>query len=233
MMLSDYFVCLSYSRGAKLAALSRRRSKGPAMIRISAAAFVFAAVVFAPAASAQSVANPDPALVQAGSYALETNHARVVFAVSHMGFSTWYGDFSGATGTLTLDPKNPAAASLAVTIPVASVTTTNTTLDGELKSPAWFDAAKFPTISFTSTKVTPTGPTTALVAGTVTFHGVTKPIVLEATYKASGNNPMTKAFTIGFEVKGALKRSDFGVATYVPLIGDDVTLIISAPFEKK
>jgi polyisoprenoid-binding protein YceI len=150
-----------------------------------------------------------------------------------MGFSTWYGDFSGATGSLTLDPKNLATAALSVTIPVASVSTTNTTLDGELESPAWFDAAKFPTISFKSTAVTLTSPTTALVAGDVTFHGVTKPTTLTVSFKASGTNPMTKAVTIGFEVKGQLKRSDFGVATYVPLIGDDVDLTISAPFEKK
>ena len=201
-------------------------------LRHTAAALVLAATIFAPA-SAQTAPNPDPAAVQAGTYALETNHARVLFAVSHMGFSTWYGDFSGATGSLTLDPKNPAAASLSVTIPVASVTTTNTKLDGELKSADWFDAAKFPTISFKSTAVTLTSPTTALVAGDVTFHGVTKPVTLQAAFKASGANVMTKAFTIGFEVKGKLKRTDFGVATYVPLIGDDVELIISAPFEKK
>jgi polyisoprenoid-binding protein YceI len=203
------------------------------MFRRTAAALVFATAVFAPLASAQAVANPDPAAVQAGTYALETHHARVLFAVSHMGFSTWYGDFSGATGSLTLDPKNLATAALSVTIPVASVSTTNTTLDGELESPAWFDAAKFPTISFKSTAVTLTSPTTALVAGDVTFHGVTKPTTLTVSFKASGTNPMTKAVTIGFEVKGQLKRSDFGVATYVPLIGDDVDLTISAPFEKK
>jgi polyisoprenoid-binding protein YceI len=203
------------------------------MFRRTAAALVFATAVFAPLASAQAVANPDPAAVQAGTYALETHHARVLFAVSHMGFSTWYGDFSGATGSLTLDPKNLATAALSVTIPVASVSTTNTTLDGELESPAWFDAAKFPTISFKSTAVTLTSPTTALVAGDVTFHGVTKPTTLTVSFKASGTNPMTKAVTIGFEVKGKLKRSDFGVATYVPLIGDDVDLTISAPFEKK
>jgi polyisoprenoid-binding protein YceI len=196
-------------------------------------AVVVAAAVFASAAFAQTAPNPDPAAVQAGTYSLETTHARVLFAVSHMGFSTWYGDFTGATGTLTLDPKKPAAASLSVTIPVASVTTTNAVLDGELKSPDWFDAAKFPVISFTSTKVTVTGPTTARVAGNLTFHGVTRPVELEATFKASGANPMSKAFTIGFDVKGLLKRSEFGVTKYVPLIGDDVTLIISAPFEKK
>lgn len=197
----------------------------------TAVAVVFAATLFAPVATAQ--ANPDPKTVSAGTYTLETSHARVLFAVSHMGFSTWYGDFYGATGTLTLDPKNPAAASLSVTIPVASVATHNDTLDGELKGPDWFDAAKFPTISFTTTKVTVTGATTARVAGNVTFHGVTKPVELDATFTAAGTNPMSKAFTIGFEVRGTLKRSDFGVNKYVPLIGDDITLIISAPFEKK
>ncbi len=196
------------------------------------ASLALSAILLAPSALAQA-SSSDPAAVLPGTYALETNHARILFATSHMGFSTWYGDFSGATGSLTLDPKKPAASVLEVSIPVASVSTTNAKLDGELKSPAWFDAAKFPIISFKSTKVTPTGASTALVTGDLTFHGVTRPVTLEATFKASGANPMSKAFTIGFEVKGALKRSDFGVATYVPLIGDEVELIISAPFEKK
>lgn len=199
------------------------------MLRYTTAFVVVAAL----AAPIQAQTSSDPAAVLAGSYALETNHARVLFAVNHMGFSTWYGDFSGATGSLSLDPKKPAAAALSVTIPVASVTTTNGVLDGELKSADWFDAAKFPTISFTSTKVTVTSPTTARVTGNLTFHGVTKPVALEASFKASGTNPMSKAVTIGFEVKGHLKRSDFGVTKYVPLVGDDVDLIISAPFEKK
>jgi polyisoprenoid-binding protein YceI len=202
-------------------------------IRRPAALLLALMFCLAPAALAQSVANSDPAAVQAGTYALETHHARIVFAASHMGFSTWYGDFSGATGSLTLDPKNPAAATLEVAIPVASVSTTNATLDGELKSPAWFDAAKFPAITFKSTKVRLTGPTTAEVTGNLTFHGVTRPLTLAASFNASGINPLDKAYTIGFEVKGQLKRSDFGVTTYVPLIGDDVTLTISAPFEKK
>ena len=190
-----------------------------------------AALSLSGAAFAQ--ASKDPAGVQAGTYTLESSHARVVFSVSHMGFSTWYGDFAGATGTLTLDPKALADAKLDVSIPVASVTTTNAIVDGELKSPAWFDAAQFPTITFKSTKVTQTGPGSAQVTGDLTFHGVTRPVTLEASFKASGNNPMNKAYTVGFEVKGSLKRSDFGVKTYVPVIGDDVDLMISAPFEKQ
>jgi len=192
-----------------------------------------AALLLSNAAFAQTAPNTDPAAVPAGTYALETTHARVVFSLSHMGFSTWYGDFSGATGTLALDPRNTAAATLDVTIPVASVSTTNAKVDSELKAANWLDAGQFPTITFKSTKVTLTGAATAQVAGDLTLHGVTRPVVLDATFKASGVNMLTKAYTVGFEVKGRIKRSDFGVKTYVPLIGDDVDLTISAPFEKK
>ena len=202
-------------------------------LKAGATVILAAAILAGVGAHAQGMANPDPSVAQSGSYKLETRHARIVFATSHMGFSTWYGDFSGATGSLTLDPKSPAASSLQISIPVASVSTTNSTLDDELKSAQWFDATQFPTITFKSTKVTQTGPGSAQVTGDLTFHGVTRPVTLEASFKASGNNPMNKAYTVGFEVKGSLKRSDFGVKTYVPVIGDDVDLMISAPFEKQ
>ncbi len=192
-----------------------------------------AALLLSTTAFAQMGPSTDPAAVQGGSFKLETSHARIVFSLSHMGLSTWYGDFSGATGTLTLDPKAPAASSLEVSIPTASISTTNAVLDGELKAADWLDATQFPTITFKSTKVTPTGPTTAQVTGDLTLHGVTRPVTLDATFKAAGGNIMTKAYTVGFEVKGHLKRSDFGVKKYVPLIGDDVDVVISAPFEKK
>lgn len=178
------------------------------------------------------VANPAPAAVKAGNYNVESSHTRVQFAVSHMGFSDWYGDFTGVTGSLSLDPKAPARAKVNVTIPVASVSTTNATLDGELKDPNWFDAAKYPVITFVSTKVTPTGPRTASIAGNLTFHGVARPVVLKASFLASGVNPMSKRVTVGFNATTTLKRSDFGVNTYVPLIGDEVALRISAAFEK-
>ncbi len=203
-------------------------------MQITRSILVAAALALVPAAgmSQAPVANPAPAAVQAGTYNVETSHTRVQFTVSHMGFSDWYGDFSGVTGTLQLDPKALAKAKVNVTIPVASVSTTNATLDGELKDPNWFDAAKYPTITFASTKVTPTGARTALITGDLTFHGVTKPVVLKATFLASGTNPLSKGYTVGFNATTSLKRSDFGVNTYLPLIGDDVTLRISAAFEK-
>lgn len=195
---------------------------------------IAAALIVAPvAAYAQSpVANPAPAAVQAGNYTVETAHTRVQFTVSHMGFSDWYGDLTGVTGTLSLDPQAVAKAKVDITIPVSSVSTTNATLDGELKSEAWLDAGKFPAIRFTSTAVTQTGPRTANIAGNLTFHGVTRPVVLKAAFLASGVNPLSKGYTVGFNATTALKRSDFGVKTYIPLIGDEVTLRISAAFEK-
>lgn len=182
------------------------------------------------AAHAQSAA---PSTPPSGVYAIEPHHTQVLFGISHMGFSTFYGTFSGATGSLILDAANPAASQLEVSVPTASVTTINATLNDELRSADWLDAAAFPAMTFRSTKITMTGPGTAEVIGDLTLHGVTHSETLQAKLTTPGVNPMNKAYTIGFDVGGHIKRSDFGVSKYVPVIGDDVELIISAPFEHK
>lgn len=193
----------------------------------------FALVGVGGVAAAQSPANPSPAAVQAGAYGVEPAHTRVLFSLSHMGFSTWYGEFTGASGSLTIDPKNAHLDAVSVTVPTASVSTSNATLNEELKGDKWLDAGKFETISFRSTRVVPTGDRTADVEGQLTLHGVTRPVTLKASFNGAGVNPLTKGYTVGFEVSGDIKRTDFGVTTYAPLIGDDVHLIISAAFEKK
>ena len=169
--------------------------------------------------------------VKAGTYSVEPTHTRLLFSVSHMGFTTWYGEFTGLSGSLTLVPGDVAKSTFDIKVPVASVTTTNTKLDGELKSPEWFDAAQYPEIEFKSGHVTRTGADTARVTGELTFHGVTRPLTLSVKFNAAGVNILDRKYTAGFEASGLIKRSDFGVKTYVPLIGDDVTLIISAAFE--
>lgn len=194
-----------------------------------------AALLAAPAAAlaqAQAAPDPNPANVQGGTFQVEPSHTRILFAVSHMGFTTWYGNFTGATGSLTLDPAKLADAKFDITIPANSVSTTNTKLDGELNSSEWFDTAKYPTITFKSEKVERTGDNTAKVTGELTFHGVTRPETLDVTFNAGGMNTFTKQYTLGFNATGTLKRSDFNQSTYVPLIGDDVSLIISAAFVK-
>ena len=181
---------------------------------------------------AQTPPTRDPAQIQAGTYAVDPGHTQVGWRVSHMGFSNYAGGFSDVSGTLELQPKNPAAAKLSVKIPVASVTTTSTKLTGELKGDQWLDAGKYPTMTFVSTKVVPEGKDRAKVTGDLTLHGVTKPVTLDVTLVGAGVNPLNKKTTVGFEATGTLKRSEFGVKTYLPLIGDDLQLVIDGAFER-
>jgi len=174
---------------------------------------------------------PDPGAVQAGTYQVEPNHTQVRFGVLHMGFNPYFGTFSGASGSLTLDPAHPAATRLSVSVPVASVATTSAKLDGELKSADWLDAGKFPTMTFTSTGVSASG-TSATINGTLTLHGVSRPVTLQARFVGAGKNPMGGARTVGFTARGTLNRSDFGVTKYVPLVSDAVTIEITAAFEQ-
>ncbi len=174
-----------------------------------------------------------PAAVEAGAYAVEPVHTRVLFSVSHMGFTTWYGEFTNVSGTLDLDPKTPEKSAVEIHIPVNTVTTTNAKLDGELKSGQWFDAAQYPDIAFKSVKVVATGKGTGKLTGDLTFHGVTRPVTLAVKFNDAGVNPLDKKYTVGFNATGSILRSDFGVKTYLPLIGDKVDLIISAGFERQ
>jgi polyisoprenoid-binding protein YceI len=170
---------------------------------------------------------------ESGSYALEPNHAEIVFSVSHFGYSNYFGQFPGATGTLTLDGADPAKSEVDVSVPTATVLTASPKLNDELKSADWLDSTAFPTMKYHSTKIVMTGPTTADVYGDLTLHGVTKPLMLKATFKRGGVFAMNHKYMIGFDAVGHLKRSDFGVSKYAQMgLGDDVDLIISAPFVK-
>ena len=194
-----------------------------------------AALLFAPLATpalAQAVASTNPAEVQSGTYSVDPLHTQVGFSLLHMGFSHFDGHFAEASGSLTLSVSDPAASKLSVSLPTASVSTPVAKLNEELVAPEWFDAAKFPTISFVSTKVTPLGKDSAKVAGNLTLHGVTKPVVLTAHFVGAGVNPIDKKYTVGFDATGKIKRSDFCVSTYLPLIGDEVTLSINGAFER-
>lgn len=174
----------------------------------------------------------DAPMPKSGAYTVEPGHTQVIFSLLHMGFTPYTGIFSKVTGTLKLDASHPAKSQLDVTVPVSSLQTTSDVLTGELAQADWFNAAKYPTAHFVSTSVTPTGHDDATIVGNFTLHGVTKPVTLHAHFVGSGTNPLDKHYTVGFEATGMLKRSDFGVSKYVPLVGDDVTLTIAGAFEK-
>jgi len=201
-------------------------------IKTTVAAFALAASLAAVPALADAPTT-DLAKVEGGNFAVDKNHAKIIFSTTHFGFSVYYGLFTDFDAKLTFDPKAPAKSDLGVTVNLSGIDTTNPKLDEHLKSPDFFNVAQFPTASFKSTKIEVTGPTTGKIIGDLTLHGVTKPVELEATFNGAGTNPMSKAYVLGFNATGVIKRSDFGIKTYVPVVGDDVTLTISGEFDRQ
>jgi polyisoprenoid-binding protein YceI len=191
------------------------------------AALIYGAAV-APALAADFTANP--ADVKAGTYALDPAHGKITWSLNHLGFSTYTGQFANVMGTLVLNPRDIAKTTLTATVAIDSIGTLNPKLDGELKSAEFLNEAKFPTATFTSTKVVRTGAKTAEVYGTLTLLGVTKPQTLNVTFNLAGTNPIVKVYEVGFQGHAILKRSEFGLKTYIPYIGDDVTLDIEGEF---
>jgi len=133
---------------------------------------------------------------------------------------------------MTVDPAKPEAATLSVTIPVSSISIQNAVLERVLKDAEWLDAQKFPNITFVATKISQTGPNTIDITGDLTLHGVTRPVTLATKFNQVGPNQIDGKLMIGFDATAHLKRSDFGVAKYVPVVGDDVSITISVAFEK-
>lgn len=173
----------------------------------------------------------DPARVSAGTYLVDNHHAQIKWTVSHFGFNDYFGIFGQPTGSLTIDPAKPNDAKVSVTIPVTELATSRADLTKHMMTPDFLDAAKFPTATFESTKVETTG-NKAKITGNLTLLGVTKPVVLDAEFTSAGKNPMNQKATIGFHGSTVLKRSDWGMTKYVPLIGDSVKIDISIAFEK-
>jgi polyisoprenoid-binding protein YceI len=170
--------------------------------------------------------------VAGGAYAVDSGHTQILFTVNHLGFNSYFGIFGGATGTLTIDPKKPNAASVEISVPMSGITTTSPELNTHLAGADFFDAAKFPVATFKSTGIAVTGMS-AKVDGTLTLRGVTRPIVLDMRFTGAGKVPMIEKDAIAFEGTTSIRRSDFGMGYGVPMVSDVVPLRITAAFEKK
>ncbi|MCR5874248.1 YceI family protein [Phenylobacterium sp. J426] len=199
--------------------------------KFAAGVAVAAVVVSAGVVQAQDAFTKKPAEVRAGTYTLDPEHSKITWFVNHLGFSTYAGQFAGATGTLTLDPKAPAASKLDVTVKADDVGTLNAALDKHLKSADFLDTAKFPTATFKATRIVVKGANEADIHGDLTLRGVTKPIVIAAEFNQAGVNPLDKRYTVGFDGEAKIRRSEFGIAYALPAVGDEVTLKIEAEFK--
>jgi polyisoprenoid-binding protein YceI len=141
---------------------------------------------------------------------IDPAHSHIEFAVRHLMISTVKGRFGSVEGTVVMDEADPATAEVDVTIDVASIDTREPQRDGHLKSADFFDAEKYPTIHFKSTRITDVSGDTFKVIGDLTMHGVTRAVTLDVTSEGRGKDPWG-GDRAGFSAKGKIKRSDFGL----------------------
>ena len=164
----------------------------------------------------------------ATTYTLEPNYTQGVLRWDHLGFSYPAAQFAQGTGTLEFDESDPTMSSIKVTIPLASLNTGVPDLDEHLKSEDFFEVAKFPTATFVSTRVEKgMGMNRFKVTGNLTIRKVTKPVMLDVTLLKVGKNARTEVATIGFDARGTLKRSDFGLGAFVPQVSDEIQLLVT------
>jgi polyisoprenoid-binding protein YceI len=206
----------------------------------AAAALALAAPLLAQQPAMEKPGTPDVTRVTGGTYKVDPDHTLVRWTVDHLGITPYIGIFGQVTGSLVLDPRNPAAAKVDIVIPVAKVTTASPGLTAHLLKaaeaggkPDFFGAAPADA-RFVSTAVRPAGPDKARITGNLTLNGETRPVTLDTSFYGAAKLPqqMGGGEGVGFEAKATIRRSEFGIATGIPLVSDEVKLDIIAAFGK-
>ena len=204
-----------------------RRGGGGSLWRSLLAPLLLGLAVVATAASAAST---NPADLPGGRYALDKKHASVIAKVMHLGVSLYTVRFDGVDGSFTYDPAHPTAAQVSASVDATSL---DVGADyGRKFAEEFLDASHFPKITFVSRQIAPNPDgRTAVMTGDLTMRGVTKPASFQVTFDGVGRGLFGGTVT-GFSAVGHIKRSDFGSGFLQNLVGDDVTLIIEAEFQK-
>lgn len=181
---------------------------------------------------AAGVTSSDPKAVAAGTYVIDASHVGVSASVNHLGFSNTVVRFDKVTGSVSYNPANPEASTADVTVETASLNSGWAARDGHLKSKDFFNIEAFPTVKFKAEALVPTGTNTADMPGKLTLLGVTKPITFKVQFRGVGKG-FDPAIRIGFAAKATIKRSDFGMGTYLPLVGDEAIVTVDVEFVKQ
>ncbi|MFT6473962.1 YceI family protein [Qipengyuania profunda] len=181
---------------------------------------------------------PDVSRVQAGDYTLDASHTLVSWQVGHFGFNDYFGLFGQIEGTMTLDPANIGATEFDITVPITSVSVPSEGLRDHLLRPGKDGAApdffgpEPEAARFVSTSVRRTSETTAVATGQLTMNGKTRPVTMLVEFSGAGENPMSKAQTVGFHARARIDRTAWGISYAAPLVDPMVDLEISAAFER-
>lgn len=172
-------------------------------------------------------AGDQPITAASGTYALDASHTIVLARWNHMGFSNPSASFGNAEGRIVYNAEDVSQSSVEVTLPLSGLNSFTAAFDEHLRSADFFDAARFPSASFKSTKVEPAGVNKLTVTGDLTIKDKTAPVVLDVTLNGAGPHPMAGKPAIGFDATATIKRTDFGVGAYVPNVSDEVQLSIT------
>lgn len=173
----------------------------------------------------------DLTTLPAGAYSAEMGHAYIQFSYDHQGYSRPILRWSDFDATVNYDPETPENSTLNVVIPVVSIDSNVDAFNTHLKSADFFDVETYPTITFASTNVEIHPGGHGIVTGNLTIKDVTRPISFEGTINKIGKS-RSGTDMFGLSGTGKLKRSDFGVDLYAPLVGDDVDLVMEVEFQK-
>ncbi len=168
---------------------------------------------------------PFPALATE-TYEVDSVHSAVVFRIKHLDIAYVYGRFNDLSGTLKIDNEAPDGSVVEIYAKTKNVDTFNPERDNHLRSPDFFDAKKFPVISFKSKSFTKVSKDMYEVSGDLSLHGVTRPLTVKVQRTGGGKDPWG-GFRIGFETTFTIRRSDFGMQYMMEGVGDEVRIILS------
>lgn len=207
-----------------------------------------------PAEEAAAPVEPAPVTLApieapAGTYVVDPTHATVAFRVNHLGLSIYNARFRKFAMEFTFDPANPTASAITGTVDTTSIETDysgnfkathadspyKTFNEALVKDAAWFDATKFPTMSFKSTGLKVTTPTGGEMEGELTLKGVTKPVTFAVSLiGAKAEHPFIKGVgAMGFTASATIKRSEWGFDNLVPYVADEVEIVFDGEFVQK
>jgi polyisoprenoid-binding protein YceI len=157
-------------------------------------------------------------------WVVDSDHSVAAFSILHMMIARVRGQFNNVTGVVFFDPQNITASSVALTIGTSSVVTGVQKRDDHLKSQDFLDVAKYPEISFKSTRIGSVEGKHALVTGDLTLHGVTRRITVAAEFSGPVKDPFEDGLSMGFTASANINREDFGMAWNQPMEDNGIML---------
>lgn len=174
------------------------------------------------------------AMAQTSTWISDPVHSEIDFTITHLSISNVHGRFGKVAATLLYDPTDVTKSNITATIDVSTVDTGEEARNNHLKTPDFFDLSQFPTATFKSTGVTRSGNGLA-VAGNLSLHGVTRPVVLNVEGPTGPVQGMDKKQHSGFSATTVISRSAFGIGPKFPpsIVGDEVKLSLDLDVAKQ